>query len=30
MKEKTPELTLPADLQSAALAPLQRMLEWSQ
>jgi quinolinate synthase len=30
MKERTPELTLPSDLQSAALAPLQRMLEWSQ
>jgi quinolinate synthase len=30
MKDKTPELTLPTDLQSAALAPLQRMLEWSQ
>ena len=30
MRERTPELTLPSDLQSAALAPLQRMLEWSQ
>ena len=30
MKDQTPELTLPTDLQSAALAPLQRMLEWSQ
>jgi len=30
MKERTPELTLPTDLQTAALAPLQRMLEWSQ
>ncbi|HEX8819047.1 MAG TPA: quinolinate synthase NadA [Archangium sp.] len=30
MRDRTPELTLPADLQSAALAPLQRMLEWSQ
>ncbi|HEX5750670.1 MAG TPA: quinolinate synthase NadA [Archangium sp.] len=30
MKDKTPELTLPTDLQAAALAPLQRMLEWSQ
>ncbi|WP_257463284.1 quinolinate synthase NadA [Archangium lipolyticum] len=30
MKDRTPELTLPEDLQSAALAPLQRMLEWSQ
>ncbi|WP_375766422.1 quinolinate synthase NadA [Archangium gephyra] len=30
MRDKTPELTLPADLQAAALAPLQRMLEWSQ
>jgi quinolinate synthase len=30
MRERTPELTLPPDLQGAALAPLQRMLEWSQ
>ncbi|HYO64775.1 MAG TPA: quinolinate synthase NadA [Archangium sp.] len=30
MKDKTPELTLPTDLQAEALAPLQRMLEWSQ
>jgi quinolinate synthase len=30
MRDRTPELTLPSDLQSAALAPLQRMLEWSQ
>jgi len=30
MKDRTPELTLPTDLQTAALAPLQRMLEWSQ
>ncbi|MFY0569282.1 quinolinate synthase NadA [Archangium lansingense] len=30
MKDRTPELTLPTELQSAALAPLQRMLEWSQ
>jgi quinolinate synthase len=30
MKDQTPQLTLPPDLQSAALAPLQRMLEWSQ
>ena len=29
MKDGTPELTLPAELQSAALAPLRRMLEWS-
>jgi quinolinate synthase len=29
MKDRTPELTLPADLQAAAHAPLQRMLEWS-
>jgi quinolinate synthase len=29
MKDRTPELTLPADLQAAARAPLQRMLEWS-
>jgi quinolinate synthase len=30
MRDRTPELTLPTDLQTAALAPLQRMLEWSQ
>jgi quinolinate synthase len=30
MKDRTPELVLPADLQVAALAPLQRMLEWSR
>ena len=30
MRDRTPELLLPGDLQSAALAPLQRMLEWSQ
>ncbi len=30
MRDRTPELTLPEDLQSAARAPLQRMLEWSQ
>jgi quinolinate synthase len=29
MREGTPELTLPADLQTAALSPLRRMLEWS-
>ena len=29
MKDRTPELVLPADLQSAARAPLERMLEWS-
>ncbi|MBZ4334067.1 quinolinate synthase NadA [Corallococcus sp. AS-1-12] len=29
MRDRTPELVLPADLQHAALAPLQRMLEWS-
>ena len=29
MSERTPELVLPADLQEAARAPLQRMLEWS-
>ncbi|CAM3370932.1 quinolinate synthase NadA [Corallococcus sp. ZKHCc1 1396] len=29
MKDRTPELVLPADLQGAALAPLKRMLEWS-
>ncbi len=30
MRDRTPELTLPTELQSAALAPLQRMLDWSQ
>ena len=29
MKDRTPELLLPADLQLAARTPLQRMLEWS-
>ncbi|MDY7225280.1 quinolinate synthase NadA [Hyalangium rubrum] len=29
MRDRTPELVLPADLQHAARAPLQRMLEWS-
>ena len=29
MKDRTPELILPAELQAAARAPLQRMLEWS-
>jgi len=29
MRDGTPELTLPADLQIAALSPLRRMLEWS-
>ncbi|OJH39577.1 quinolinate synthase NadA [Cystobacter ferrugineus] len=29
MRDGTPELTLPAELQTAALAPLRRMLEWS-
>ncbi|HVE85814.1 MAG TPA: quinolinate synthase NadA [Myxococcales bacterium] len=29
MRDRTPELTLPAELQQAALRPLQRMLEWS-
>jgi quinolinate synthase len=29
MKDRTPELLLPADLQAAARAPLERMLEWS-
>ena len=29
MRDRTPELVLPADLQEAARAPLQRMLEWS-
>ncbi|WNG25217.1 quinolinate synthase NadA [Cystobacter fuscus] len=29
MRDGTPELTLPAELQTAALTPLRRMLEWS-
>ncbi|MFB1484319.1 quinolinate synthase NadA [Corallococcus sp. RDP092CA] len=29
MRDRTPELVLPAELQHAALAPLKRMLEWS-
>jgi quinolinate synthase len=29
MHDRTPELTLPPDLQQAALQPLQRMLDWS-
>jgi quinolinate synthase len=29
MRDRAPELTLPAELQQAALRPLQRMLEWS-
>jgi quinolinate synthase len=29
MRDRTPELTLSAELQQAALQPLQRMLEWS-
>ncbi|MBM7114880.1 quinolinate synthase NadA [Archangium primigenium] len=29
MRDGTPQLTLPPELQSAALAPLRRMLEWS-
>ena len=29
MRDRTPELVLPADLQSAAREPLERMLEWS-
>ena len=29
MRDRTPELVMPADLQGAALAPLKRMLEWS-
>jgi quinolinate synthase len=29
MKDRTPELILPVELQSAARAPLQRMLDWS-
>ena len=28
MRDRAPELTLPAELQQAALGPLQRMLEW--
>jgi quinolinate synthase len=30
MRDRTPELVMPEDLQLAARAPLQRMLEWSQ
>jgi quinolinate synthase len=30
MKGRSPELTLPAELAQAALAPVRRMLEWSQ
>jgi len=29
MRDKTPELLLPPEVQQAALRPLQRMLEWS-
>jgi quinolinate synthase len=29
MRDRTPELILPAELQAAARAPLERMLEWS-
>jgi quinolinate synthase len=29
MRDRTPELRLPADLQERARAPLERMLEWS-
>jgi len=29
MRDRTPELVLPPDLQAAARAPLERMLEWS-
>jgi quinolinate synthase len=29
MRDRTPELVLPEELQTAARAPLQRMLEWS-
>ena len=29
MRDGTPELTLPVDLRTAALAPLRRMLDWS-
>ncbi len=29
MRDRRPELVLPAELQQAALLPLQRMLEWS-
>ncbi|XXF75880.1 quinolinate synthase NadA [Myxococcaceae bacterium GXIMD 01537] len=29
MRDRTPELELPADLREAARAPLQRMLDWS-
>ncbi len=30
MKNKTPEITIPAEIQADALAPIQRMLEMSQ
>jgi quinolinate synthase len=29
MADRTPSLEMPTDLRVAALAPLQRMLEWS-
>jgi quinolinate synthase len=29
MRDRSPALELPADLRTAALAPLRRMLEWS-
>lgn len=29
MRDRTPRLEMPADLRTAALAPLKRMLEWS-
>lgn len=29
MRDQAPELTMPAELQAQALAPLQRMLDWS-
>jgi len=29
MRDKRPELTLPEDLRTKSLIPLQRMLDWS-
>jgi quinolinate synthase len=30
LKTLSPELTLPEDIRAAALAPIQRMLDWSK
>jgi quinolinate synthase len=30
LRDETPEITLPEDLRLRALAPLKRMMEWSQ